>query len=72
MLTVAGTGGGKTLMFLLPTIISDKLTLVISPIKSFIDDMVLRCQNLGISACKFSGEVPHEIQTVQVEHIEQY
>ena len=72
VLTVAGTGGGKTLMFLLPAINSDKLTLVISPIKSLIDDTVLRCQNLGISACKFTGEVPHEIQTMQVEHIEQY
>ena len=72
VLTVVGTGGGKTLMFLLPAIISDKLTLVVSPIKSLIDDTVLRCQNLGISACKFTGEVPHEIQRMQVEHIEQY
>ena len=57
---------------MLPAIISDKLTLVVSPIKSLIDDTVLRCQNLGISACKFTREVPHEIQRMQVEHIEQY
>ena len=48
VLTVLGTGGEKTLMFLLPAIISDKLSLVVSPIKSLIDDIVLRCQNLGI------------------------
>ncbi len=72
VLTVLGTGGGKTLMFLLPAIISDKLSLVVSPIKSLIDHTVLRCQNLGISACKFTGEVPHEIQRMQVEHIQQY
>ena len=72
VLTVVGTGGGKTLMFLLPALISDKLSLVVSPIKSLIDDTLLRCQNLGISACKFTGEVSHEIQKMQVQKIQQY
>jgi superfamily II DNA helicase RecQ len=71
-LTVVGTGGGKTLMFLLPAILCDKLSLVVSPIKSLIDDTVLRCQNLGISACKFTGDVPNEVQIYQVECIQQY
>jgi ATP-dependent DNA helicase RecQ len=69
---VVGTGGGKTLMFLLPAILCDKLSLVVSPIKSLIDDAVLRCQNLGISACKFTGDVPNEVQIYQVECIQQY
>ena len=59
-------------MFLLPVTIFDKLSLVVSPIKSLIDDTLLRCQNLEISACKFSGEVPHEIQKMQVQKIQQY
>ena len=72
VLTVVGTGGGKTLMFLLPALISDKLSLVVSPIKSLIDDTLLRCQNLRISACKFTGEVSHEIQKMQLQKIQQY
>ena len=63
MLTVDGTGGRK---------ISDKLSLVVLPIKSLIDHTILRCQNLGISACKFTGEVQHEIQRMKLEHIQQY
>jgi superfamily II DNA helicase RecQ len=72
VLTVVGTGGGKTLMFLLPGILSDKLSLVVSPIKSLIDDTLLRCHNLDISVCKFTGDVPIELQERQVENIQQY
>jgi ATP-dependent DNA helicase RecQ len=69
VLTVVGTGGGKTLMFLLPGILYGKLSLVVSPIKSLIDDTLLRCHNLDISVCKFTGDVPIELQEKQVENI---
>ncbi|CAB4042608.1 ATP-dependent DNA helicase, partial [Paramuricea clavata] len=62
VLTVVGTGGGKTLMFLLPGILSDKLSLIVSPIISLIDDTLLRCHNLEISVCKFTDDVPIELQ----------
>ena len=38
VMTVVGTGGGKTLMYLLPAVISTKTTLVISPIICLIDE----------------------------------
>ena len=65
VMTVVGTGGGKTLMYLLPAVISSNITLVVSPTLSLIDDMLGRCHNLGISACKFTGEVPKELQYSQ-------
>lgn len=52
VLTIAGTGGGKSLMYLLPAIHSSKVTMVISPLKSLINDSLIRCLNLNISACK--------------------
>ena len=57
VMTVVGTGGGKSLTYLLPAVLSSNPTLVISPIKSLIDDILSRCQNLNISACKFTGDI---------------
>ncbi|XP_028407551.1 ATP-dependent DNA helicase Q1-like [Dendronephthya gigantea] len=71
-MTVVGTGGGKTLMYLLPAVISAKTTLVVSPILSLIDDILARCYNLSIPACKFTGDVPKEVQTTQQLNIKQY
>ena len=70
VMTVVGTGGGKTLMYLLPAVISAKTTLVISPITSLIDDTLGRCHDLGISACKFTGEVPKHVRDSQLLNIE--
>lgn len=72
VMTVVGTGGGKTLMYLLPAVISSNITLVVSPTLSLIDDMLGRCHNLGISACKFTGEVPKELQYSQQLNIKQF
>ncbi len=62
VLTVAGTGGGKSLMCLLPAVLSSKVTMVVSPLKSLIDDTLIRCLNLNISACKL------HIRTERVEN----
>ena len=70
VMTVVGTGGGKSLMYLLPAVISTKTTLVISPITSLVDDMLGRCHDLGISACKFTGEVPKHVRDSQLLNIE--
>ena len=68
VLTVAGTGGGKSLMYLLPAVLSSKVTMVVSPLKSLIDDTLIRCLNLNISACKLTGDIPLHIRTERVEN----
>ncbi|KAK3745407.1 hypothetical protein QZH41_001437 [Actinostola sp. cb2023] len=72
VLTVVGTGGGKTLMFLLPAVLASKPTLVISPLKSLIEDQVARCCTLNISCCKFTGDVCEEISATQIREIMDY
>ena len=57
-------------MYLLPAVISTKTTLVISPITSLIDDMLGRCHDLGISACKFTGDIPKHVRDSQLLNIE--
>ncbi len=47
VMTVVGTGAGKSLTYLLPTVLPSKPTLVICLIKSLIDDILGTCQNSG-------------------------
>ena len=72
VLTVAGTGRGKSLMYLLSAVLSSKVTMVISPFESLIDDSLIRCLNLNISACKFTGDVPLHTRTEQVNDLKNY
>ena len=59
-------------MYLLPAVLSSKVTMVISPLKSLIDDSLIHCLNLNISACKFTGDVPSHIRTEQVKNVSDY
>ena len=65
VLAVIGTGGGKTLTYLVPAVLSSNPTLVISPIKSLIDDALVHCLNTNILSCKFTGDVPHDVRDEQ-------
>lgn len=69
VLTVVGTGGGKSLMYMLPAILSTKPTLVLSPILSLIDDLLLRCSELNIGACKFTGQLSNEQKELQINQL---
>ena len=72
VMTVVGTGGGKSLTYMLPAALSSKPTVVVSQIKSLTDDILGRCQNLNISACKFTGDVSKELYDDQLQKIAQF
>lgn len=70
--TVVGTGGGKSLTYLLPSVLSSKPTLVVSPIKSLIDDILSRCQSLNISACEFAGDITKQMHDSQLLNLQNF
>jgi bloom syndrome protein len=72
VMTVVGTGGGKSLTYLLPAVLSTKPTLVVSPVKSLIDDTLSRCQELSISVCKFTGDLPNHQREAQLQNFEHF
>ena len=69
VLTVLCTGGGKSLTYMLPAVLASKPTLVLCPIKSLIADQLARCDEIGIPACQFTGDVPTDIQNSQLEEV---
>ena len=54
------TGGGKSLCYQLPAILNDKIVIVISPLKSLMEDQVNELKDLKINACVFSGDQSYQ------------
>jgi ATP-dependent DNA helicase RecQ len=60
VLTILPTGSGKSLIFQLPTLMMDGVTVVISPLIALMQDQVINLQNNGISARMISSQNSNE------------
>lgn len=72
VLGVLSTGRGKSLTFMLPAVLATLPTILISPTKSLIDDLMVRCKDLGIASCKFTGDVPTDVQKQQLDKFNKF
>lgn len=53
---VMPTGGGKSLTYQLPSLLTPGVTLVVSPLLALINDQVLHLREMGIEAVMLTGE----------------
>jgi len=58
------TGGGKSLCFQLPAVVSNGFTLVISPLISLMEDQLMALDRLGINAALLSSSIPTKDVTI--------
>ncbi|VEN62792.1 unnamed protein product [Callosobruchus maculatus] len=54
------TGGGKSLVYQLPALVNNKMTLVVSPLISLIEDQLMALRKLGIEAATLNGSSSKE------------
>nr|CAI5845862.1 unnamed protein product [Callosobruchus analis] len=55
VLLLMPTGGGKSLVYQLPALVNNKMTLVVSPLISLIEDQLMALRKLGIEAATLNG-----------------
>lgn len=61
VLAVMPTGAGKSLCYQLPALVSDKPSIVVSPLTALMDDQVIALEGLGVPAVRIhSGRTRHE------------
>lgn len=61
-LTIAPTGGGKSLIFQLAALNLEGVTLVISPLKALMNEQINELQERGIKAIAIHSDIPFEKQ----------
>ena len=62
LLVIAMTGGGKSLCYQLPAILVDGITIVISPLRSLIEDQYNNLLQYGISSTIIYGDIDSSTQ----------
>ncbi len=68
-LTILPTGGGKSVCFQLPAIISDGMAVIISPLISLMKDQVDYLKDMGISAECLNSSLTAKVQQAVVDQI---
>jgi superfamily II DNA helicase RecQ len=64
VVVVMGTGGGKSMMFMLPARCSSGMTIVVVPLVSLRGNMRERCEELGIESVEWNAQRPQEWASV--------
>ena len=59
---VMPTGGGKSLCYQLPAVVSERTTVVISPLIALMQDQAAQLAQMGIPAAVLNSSVSHEEQ----------
>lgn len=70
-LIVLPTGGGKSLCYQLPALIFDGLTVVVSPLKSLMQDQVMQLEQRGIHAAFLNSTVSYSEQETIMQRVKQ-
>ncbi|KAJ6451207.1 hypothetical protein C8R45DRAFT_1113746 [Mycena sanguinolenta] len=74
LIAVLNTGEGKSMIYLIPTLVEPNMvTVVVCPNKSLLDDQLQSCQALGIKAMQWKaeyftehGDIPDDISIIYV------
>ncbi|KAH7074973.1 P-loop containing nucleoside triphosphate hydrolase protein, partial [Paraphoma chrysanthemicola] len=60
IVVIMGTGGGKSVLFMLRASVSSGVTVVVVPLVALRFDMKERCEALGIASAEWDSQRPHE------------
>jgi len=71
VILIMPTGGGKSLCYQLPALISEGVTLVITPLLALMEDQIMNLERVGVKACSLnagtSKEVKAQVQTAMLD-----